>query len=221
MTFKCRAITDEQKAERRESILKSAQHLFQETSYNSLSMAQIAVDAGIAKGTIFLYFETKEELFLALLQQGYQKFFGKINTKLSKYIRSATNCPVEEFVDILRLTFSENPSLLRLIAISSVILEQNIKYSTALNFKLRLKEEFQNMSQLLEQVLPFLHKKEGEQILMQLQALVIGIQHLSEPSSIIKEIISDQRLELFRINFDTLFCTTITAILKGLEARDR
>lgn len=219
MIIKRRAITDEQKEERRQAILRSAQRLFEETSYNSLSMAQIAANADVAKGTIFLYFETKEELFLALAWQEYQKCFTEINTGLSKYLSLATACSIEEFVDILRSALIENQVLLRLIAIISVILEQNINYTTALNFKLMLAEQISHTSMLLEKTMPFLRQGEGRMILLQLQVLAIGIQHLSEPAPIIKQAIIDERLEMFRVNFDVIFVATIRAILKGLENR--
>jgi AcrR family transcriptional regulator len=219
MSIKQRAITDEQKAERRQIIIKSAQRLFQETSYNSLSMAQIAAGAGIAKGTIFLYFETKEELFLALSWQEYQKCFKEMNTGLSKYLSSSISCSVEEFLQILRSAFTENQVLLRLIAINSVMLEQNINYATALEFKLMLAEQVKHTGNLFERVLPFLRQSEGEMVLLQLQVLATGIQHLSEPAPIIKQVISDERLGMFRVNFDNFFCVTIRAVLEGLKAR--
>lgn len=219
MKFNRRAINDEQKAQRRQVILSSAQRLFQDTPYNSLSMAQIAADAGIAKGTIFLYFDTKEELFLALTWQEYQECFMTMNTGLSRYLSLSTTCSIEEFLDILHKAFTENQALLRLIAINSVILEQNITPATALNFKLKLAEHVKDIGLLFEKTLPFLRQGEGGMILLQLQALATGIQHLSEPAPIIKQVISDERLGVFRVKFDEFFRATIKIILKGLEAR--
>jgi AcrR family transcriptional regulator len=219
MGIKRRAITDEQKEERRQEILRSAQYLFQKISYNSLSMAQIAKNAGIAKGTIFLYFGTKEELFFALSWQEYQRCFNNINAGVSKYLVSTINCSIEEFIDILQIAFTENQLLLRLIAINSVVLEQNVNYTAAFKFKMMLAGQIRHTSILIEKVMPFLRQGEGRMILLQLQALAIGIQHLAEPAPIIKKVILDEQLSMFRINFDEFFFAAIRAILKGLEAR--
>lgn len=62
-----RARQPEEKEQRRQEILKAAESLWLESSYQDLSMNQIASGAGLAKGTLYLYFKTKEEIFLELL----------------------------------------------------------------------------------------------------------------------------------------------------------
>ena len=44
--------------------------VFAEVSYAGFSMADVAARAGVAKGTLYLYFKTKEELLLALADSG-------------------------------------------------------------------------------------------------------------------------------------------------------
>lgn len=58
-----KAITSTQKLKRRDSILASAKQLMEEEKYNEINMNQIAKKAGVAKGTVYLYFQTKQELF--------------------------------------------------------------------------------------------------------------------------------------------------------------
>ena len=58
MAIKQRAISDAQKEERRQAILDAALLLYQETSYEAVNMAQVAQQAGVAKGTVYLYFKT-------------------------------------------------------------------------------------------------------------------------------------------------------------------
>jgi AcrR family transcriptional regulator len=221
MTINRRAITEEQKKERREMILQSALNLFHEFPYQSLTMTQIAAEAGIAKGTLFLYFETKEELFLALSWREYEKCFTKIVLELRKYYESSAICSLETFLDILRDTYVNSQDFLRLIAIGSVILEQNVGFESALNFKLMLAKQNEYIGMLLEKIFPFLRQGEGKMLLLQIHAITIGIQHLAEPTSVIKQVINDERLGMFRINFNEFFLTTIRVFLMGLEARGR
>ena len=61
-----RAIGDKQKQRRRQAMIDVAWQLFQQSSYQAITMAEVAERAGIAKGTVYLYFKTKEELFLAV-----------------------------------------------------------------------------------------------------------------------------------------------------------
>ncbi|MFN4907962.1 MAG: TetR/AcrR family transcriptional regulator [Bacteroidota bacterium] len=58
------AIVD--KAAKRAQIVLHAAEVFSQTGYHATKMADIAQAAGIGKGTIYEYFATKEQLFLAV-----------------------------------------------------------------------------------------------------------------------------------------------------------
>ena len=84
-----RARSSEQKALRRHAVLETAEVYFKEVGYEAFSMAQLAKKAGVAKGTLYLYFKTREELFLTLYEQSLirwsQIFIGSLsNTMTSK-----------------------------------------------------------------------------------------------------------------------------------------
>ena len=64
-----RARSAEQKALRRQEVLRAAESYFQEVGFEAFSMAQLATKTGIAKGTLYLYFKTREEIFLTLYDQ--------------------------------------------------------------------------------------------------------------------------------------------------------
>jgi len=64
-----RARQPAQKEERRRSIVKAALALWCECTFEEFTMAQLAARLGFAKGTLYLYFKIKEELFLAALDQ--------------------------------------------------------------------------------------------------------------------------------------------------------
>lgn len=61
---------DEQKARRRETILACAAKVFAKRGFPGTDMQAVADAAGVAKGTVYLYFASKEELFLAAVDQG-------------------------------------------------------------------------------------------------------------------------------------------------------
>jgi AcrR family transcriptional regulator len=65
-----RPVDDKQKAQRREEILACAARVFAKRGYPGTDMQAVADAAGVAKGTIYLYFASKEELFLAAVDQG-------------------------------------------------------------------------------------------------------------------------------------------------------
>jgi len=55
------------RAERRQQILAAAILLFARQGLDATSMSQVAKEAGVSHGTVFLYFPTKDDLFRAAL----------------------------------------------------------------------------------------------------------------------------------------------------------
>ena len=53
--------------EKREEIMAIAQEVFRERGYAETSMAEISTRLGGSKGTLYSYFDSKEELFLAVM----------------------------------------------------------------------------------------------------------------------------------------------------------
>ena len=64
-----RARSADQKALRRRAVLEAAETYFLEVGYEAFSMSKLAKKIGLAKGTFYLYFQTREELFLTLYEQ--------------------------------------------------------------------------------------------------------------------------------------------------------
>ncbi len=67
-----------QPAERPPQILDAALDVFAEKGFHAATMEEIAARAGITKGTIYLYFEGKEELFLAMVRNGLQEWLDML-----------------------------------------------------------------------------------------------------------------------------------------------
>lgn len=61
---------EREKEQRRQDIIDAAEKLFFDTDYDSVSMDDIAKEIGLGKGTIYLYFKSKESLFYAVALRG-------------------------------------------------------------------------------------------------------------------------------------------------------
>ena len=85
---------------RRERILKVASELFSLKSYHDVTVDEIASAVGVAKGTIYLYFPSKERLYLEILEDS----FEAIESLLEKEIAKSDSAPVK-LKKVLRLIF--------------------------------------------------------------------------------------------------------------------
>jgi len=62
-----RAVSEQDKASRRQDILAAAKHVFAERGYHATTIADIARAAGVSYGSIYWYYESKEALFHELM----------------------------------------------------------------------------------------------------------------------------------------------------------
>jgi TetR/AcrR family fatty acid metabolism transcriptional regulator len=64
-----RSLKEKQRQEREELILQAAEEVLTEKGYYETSVDEIAARVGIAKGTVYLHFPSKEDLVVAILQR--------------------------------------------------------------------------------------------------------------------------------------------------------
>ena len=67
----------------REAILDAAVGLFAERGFPTIKMSDIAKAAGVAKGTLYNYFDDKEEVFAALAERGRQHFLDGMDAAMA------------------------------------------------------------------------------------------------------------------------------------------
>lgn len=68
---------------RRDELMMAAQDLFLAQGYGATSVDAIVRRAGVAKGTFYLYFKTKEDVLLALRQHFLDRFAARINAAVA------------------------------------------------------------------------------------------------------------------------------------------
>ena len=212
-----RAVREDQKLVRRQQILDTAWELFQENEYEQVNIIDVANGAGLAKGTVYLYFKTKEELFLAILSDQFENWFNEIDDNLRTY-EQLTAAPA--LADMLTETLVKRPLLTRLFALLHPILERNIKPEAALPFKQMLLDRVSQTGALLETRLPFLQPGQGAQLQLQIYAVILGLQQMSEPAPVVCTLIEEHpALAAMTIDFAPTFRATITSLIYGLESQ--
>jgi len=80
---RAQSLKERQRREREGLILRAAEELLLERGYHEMSIDDIAARVGISKGTVYLHFAGKEELAIALLEQGIRNFHGALEVTLS------------------------------------------------------------------------------------------------------------------------------------------
>lgn len=216
MAVKRRARTDEQKKARRLDIVQVAWQVYQTRRYEEISMSEIANAAGLAKGTIYLYFDSKEALFLAVLEEQLAGWYDTVDDGLQALIGSGDVTAVSS---LFCEAMCSQPGLARLFTIMHVILEHNIDYETALQFKRQLLHRIITTGSLLEQCLSFLAKGQGAHLLLQVSMFVIGLQQQAYPAPVIKKIIEQEPdMAVLGLDFGNECSAYMMTLLYGAKA---
>src|SRR6188474_511521 len=136
MAIRQRAIGAEDKEERQQALLDAAERLLLRSPERIANVAEVADEAGLAKGTVYLYFPSKEELLLAVHERNIDGFFQALIARLAR------DEPVS-IQDVLALTHEhivEPPLFLPLAARCFGLMAQSIPPEPALAFKQRMAE---------------------------------------------------------------------------------
>jgi AcrR family transcriptional regulator len=123
---KLRARTDTDKTARKTQLLQAAADLHAERALE-WTMLEVAARAGLAKGTTYLYFRTKEELLLELLTRDLETWFDTLETSL--------NTPNPDLARSIAHSLASRPRLVALLGVQASILERNLSPEAAERLK--------------------------------------------------------------------------------------
>lgn len=197
---KTRARSTEAKDERRQQLLFSARTLLQQKSYADVTMAEIAAHAGLAKGTTYLYFSSKEFVFIHILIDELTVWISQLQMQLENYDDTTffTNFP-----RIFAQTLGDRPLLRELLAILHSTLESNLDEKEAR----MMKEAF---AALLQGPASFLDKRMQQQgaqagaglsIFLRAHALCVGLSQMAKPPPAVAAILEEPSLSFMKVNF--------------------
>ena len=190
--MKTRAISSDDKQLKRSLILNAARELFLADDRQLPTAAKIAIKAGLAKGTVYLYFSTKEEIFLALLAEEFSGMLTNINAYLQN-VSSTTKPNQQQKQELAKgLTSAINnyvqahPEFLRLDAMSYSVLEQNLSDEFLYAFKFELTRMLVSTGKQLDLMFDFAEGR-GVTLLLRTYALMRGLwQSLDYPEHLQK-----------------------------------
>ncbi|RKH73970.1 TetR/AcrR family transcriptional regulator [Corallococcus aberystwythensis] len=210
-----RARRDEDKEARRRELLDAARALFEATSFAQVKMADVAARTGLAKGTVFLYFPTKEALFLALLDDLLTAWFAKLNGRLAEggtWTGHQLACTVAQSLE-------GEETFTRLLALMQTVLEQNVTVEQTQAFKERVLGAMGTTAALLQERLPFLTARTAGQLITHVHALVTGLRQMADIAPVAREVLTLPHMAPLRVDFTAELTAAITTLLRGLQAR--
>ncbi len=195
MPFK-RARHDDEKNERRESILTAAHSLFDINAGQLPTVSQISKKAGIAKGTLYLYFKSKEEVFLALQEKIYLEWFATLELAIH-LPDSNKDSLVEHICSFVEL----RPEFLQLTAISRSVIEPNVSDEILIAHKIRLHDALLKSARMIQQAIAGFTERDVASLMVRSYALLQGLWLMCYPASKSANILEKHDLFALRPDF--------------------
>ena len=215
ITVRHRAVTAPLKDARRDVILVAAQELFCKQPFETIFMGTIAASVGLAKGTLYLYFRTREEIFLALLTR-------ELRAWLLSLSAAAHESPAPEAaLDWIVESLASRNELLRLAALLHSVLERNLSVETAREFKLSFDAGLSATANHLAPALRLADDEEARRFLRWLQVCILGLCQMAHPSPVVEAAMAQEpRLAHMVIDFRKELRSMLGAILAGMRRKE-
>jgi AcrR family transcriptional regulator len=175
MVIRQRAIQAIDKQERHDAILDAAERLLARVPERVASVAEVADEAGLGKGTVYLYFPSKEELLLAVHERAMDGFFAEVAAVVAR----PTLLRIDDMLGLTRRHIVEPPLVLPLAARCFGLMAHSIPAAAACAFKERMGRRLALVGAGLEQHFPQLPGGGGVALLRRSYALMIGLWQMS------------------------------------------
>jgi len=209
---KKRARSLEEKSFRRQQILDAASALFAEVGYEGFSVALLASKAGIVKGTLYLYFKTREEVFLALYDQSLNRWSEKFIQRLPESLEDRAFC------ELLYETAFGDPLYVPLQARLEKVIEHNVSLDCLLLSKRNFLQEVDRLAAASADVLR-LRNEQALEVIKTLGVLIVGVAGADlAPSLDGEEIPEDVQHLLASFSSRPIFVKNAERIIQGVRS---
>jgi AcrR family transcriptional regulator len=214
MTIKQRAMATEDKEVRRHALLDAAEALFLEHPDRVASVAEVAQAAGLAKGTVYLYFPGKEEMLLSLHQRHVEQFFAALMHLLS----SRGPVGFDDIWAVTRERLVRTPGYLPLTSRCFGLMDRDIPTRTAIAFKIRVAELVTEAGAGIERHFAVLGRGAGVTLLQHSYGLIVGLWQLLHPIERFGDELNRSELAMFKRDYEREVEAALRALWSGTMA---
>ena len=145
-----RKVTPEQIARKREEIINACEQLYQTMNFREITLKEIGNITSFSRPTIYNYFETKEEIFLALFQREYDRW----NEDLTAILDGNEQLSKKELADRIANSLAGREQLLKLLSMNNYAMEANSRQELLNTFKQSYGRSMHLMCMILEKFCP-------------------------------------------------------------------
>ncbi len=156
---------------RKEEIISACKTLYRDMSFKEITIKQIAEYTSFSRASIYNYFETKEEIFLAILQKEYELWVAD----LLDIIDGSESMAKDEIAKALASSLEKRKLLLKLMSMNLYDMEENSREERLVEFKVAYGASLKAVDQMLKKFCPDMSGEERQVFLYSFFPFVYGI----------------------------------------------
>ena len=178
-------------ARRREEIVDACEQLYQTMNFKDITLKEIGNVTSFSRPTIYNYFHTKEEIFLALYEREYDRW----NADLKDILNSNQKYTGRQLAELIAKSLERRSQLLKLLAMNNYDMESNSREELLVSFKKAYGKSLRYFREILEKHCQGLADTEVQQILYVFFPFMFGIYPYAEVTAKQKAAMKEAEVE--------------------------
>ncbi len=163
--------SEELTAARKEEIITACAELYKTMSFKDITIKEIGNATTFTRTSIYNYFQTKEEIFLALLQREYELWIHRLKQMQAEHKRMTET----EFADALAHSLEERKNLLKIMSMNHYDMEENSRIERLIEFKVVYGQSLAEVRNCLDKFFPKMTVQDKQDFIFSFFPFMFGI----------------------------------------------
>jgi len=156
---------------RKDEIIAACEKLYKTMSFKEITIKEIGNITSFTRTSIYNYFQTKEEIFLALLQKEYLLWIESL-----KNLREKNKIMDKlEFASALAHSLEERKNLLKLLSMNHYDMEENSRLERLIEFKTVYNQALSELHNCLRYFFPDMSEEDNKNFIFSFLPFMFGI----------------------------------------------
>ena len=196
-------------AARKEEIINACEQLYKTMSFKDITLKEIGNVTSFTRTSIYNYFQTKEEIFLALYEREYVRW----NADLQSILNENGKLTKAQFADKIASSIAKREQLLKLLSMNNYDMEANSRPELLVSFKVAYGESIKNMNMLLTKFCPDMSEQDIRSFIYVFFPFMFGIYPYTSVTEKQREAMKNAEVDFV---YQTIFEITYDCILRLL-----
>ncbi len=203
--------TPETVAQRRDEIVAACEQLYQTMSFKDITLKEVSNVTSFSRPTIYNYFQTKEEIFLALFEREYDRW----NEDLEKILSGDKAFSRTELAGQIAKSLERRKQLLKLLSMNNYDMEENSREELLASFKRAYGKSLTLFREILRKHVSGMSDAEVEQIMYVFFPFMFGIYPYAEVTAKQKDAMKEAEIDYKYQSIYEITYNCLARLLKG------